>query len=199
MQRLSHKRYARHISVAMLIYVLMMVLVWPLVRSTSSTAVQCLLAVASVVPMLYVIGVMAWRIRDSDELEQRTHLVALGTATAVVGAASLLGGFLAAAKIIALDGSILIWVFPLIMLTYSGVRWWVRTRHYGMAADCDGSGEASPWRGFAFLLLLMGIVALVAWWREGRDSMLVGMLCGMGCVTVVFAIIAAIRRLGASR
>lgn len=200
MTRLTPRRYNLHVAIAVTLYVVLMVLVWPLVRSMQDLSLKTVLAVLTVLPMLYVIGLMARRVRDSDELEQRTHLLALGVATAVVGGLSLVGGFLAAGQVLALDGAILIWVFPVLMLAYGVTRWWLVTRRYGglLGAECaPGQGMALRWR-LLLIAGLMGFVALVAWWRGDRDDgSLRGMLYGMGVGVVVmlaFAAIAAWRR-----
>ena len=106
MPRFQYKHYQRRLMLAMTGYVGFMLLVWPLARTVTSLPLKVLLALAPVLPMFYVIWLMARRIRDSDELEQRTHLIALGVATAAVGALSLVGGFLASAQVVQLDGSI---------------------------------------------------------------------------------------------
>ncbi|PWK86736.1 hypothetical protein [Fulvimonas soli] len=193
MRRLTPRQYDRRASISMCAYVALMVLVWPLVRGTPATGIKFLLAVVPVLPMLYVIGLMALRIRYSDELEQRTHLVALGAATAVVGALSLVGGFLAAGKVVALDGSILIWVFPALVMVYGSTRWWVMTRLYGGAPDCD-DGHAPMWRRMLLVAALMGFVGLAAWWKGDRDPFRLGMLCGMGASLLVAALVVLFRR-----
>ncbi len=192
MSRLSHKQYQRHVMLAMSVYVGFMLLVWPAVRHMQSTPLKVLLALAPVLPMLYVIALMARRIRDSDELEQRTHLVALGVATAVVGAASLVGGFLAAAHVAPLDGTVLIWVFPLMMLSYGTTRSWVG-RRYGMSLSCEQDAEGMPM--YLRLLTMAAALALLALLghRELDDTGL-GIVCGMA---VAFAVLGA--WLGASR
>ena len=145
MTRLTPRRYNLHVAIAVTLYVVLMALVWPLVRSMQDLSLKIVLAVLTVLPMLYVIGLMARRVRDSDELEQRTHLLALGVATAVVGGLSLVVGFLAAGQVLALDGAILIWVFPVLILAYGVTRWWLVTRRYGgsLGAECaPGHGTA---------------------------------------------------------
>lgn len=58
--------------------------------------------------MLYVIGLLARKIAQSDELEQRTHLVGLGVAVALVATLGLVGGMLAAFGALVLDGTALL-------------------------------------------------------------------------------------------
>jgi len=186
MARLTPRQYQRHTLLAMSAYVGFMLLAWPTVRTADSMALKVLLALAPVVPMLYVIGLMARRILDADELEQRTHLVALGAATAVVGALSLVGGFLAAAQVFKSDGAILIWVFPVMMLSYGITRWWVG-RRYGMSLSCEEDrGLPMAWRS----LLASVATAAVAWFgRHKFDDMGLGVLCGMSAAFLLGAVV----------
>ncbi|MGN6280430.1 hypothetical protein [Frateuria sp.] len=187
MSRFPERDYRRQLSIAMVIYMAAMLLVWPLSRTATSVPLKVLLAVVPVLPMLFVIGLMARRIGASDEFEQRVHLVALGASTALLGALSLVGGFLAAAGVLRLDGSILIWVFPVTMLGYGAARWWLLVRHYGGSAACEGTSMG--WQ-----LLLLAVLALmvlgVAWWRGRLDDFGAGLLVGLlPGVLVVLAIL----------
>ena len=187
MPRFTEKRYQAHVILTMLLYVAVMLLAWPLARSTASLPLKILLALLPVLPMLYVIGLMVRRVRDSDELQQRTHLIALGTSTAVVGVASLVGGFLAASGVVHLDGSILVWVFPLMLISYYAAQWWV-ARHYGNDLSCDGSDAGIPlrWR----LLILAALMGLVAWFAYRRhDAFDIGMVIGIGVSAAFFALV----------
>lgn len=200
MPRFEEGRYQRRVALAMALYVAVMLLAWPLVRGTASPPLKLVLALLPTLPVLYVIWQMAQRVWHGDELEQRTHLIALGASTALVGVASLVGGFLAAAGVVALDGSILIWVFPVLLIGYQSARWWV-ARHYGSEA-CAGDGAGMPlrWR----LLLVAGLTAVVGWfaWRrqDGFDN---GMFLGMAAAAVLFVLVQGIlhwrrRRSGAA-
>jgi hypothetical protein len=175
MARFDPRQYQRRVAVAMVLYVGFMLLAWPTVRTAQAMPLKVLLALAPVVPMLYVIGLMARRILHSDELEQRTHLVALGVATAVVGGLSLAGGFLAAARVLQTDGSILIWVFPVMTISYGVTRWWV-ARRYGMGGTCEESRGSTPLR---FLLGAMTCAAVAWFGRRGLSELQLGVLCGM--------------------
>lgn len=191
MPRFNETRYRRQLSVAMVAYMAAMLLVWPLSRTAASVPLKVLLAVVPVLPMLYVIALMARRIGASDEFEQRVHLVALGAATALLGALSLVGGFLAAAGVLALDGSILIWVFPVTMFGYGAVRWWLLVRHYGGSASCEGS---LGWR-LSLLVALVLMVLSVAWWRGRLDTFEAGLLVGLGPAVLVLLAVLLWRRL----
>lgn len=176
MSRLSYRQYQRRTMLAMTVYVACMLGVWPLLRSTASVPLQWALALAPVVPMLYVIALMARRIRDSDELEQRTHLLALGAATMVVGALSMIGGFLASAHVVRLDGTILIWVFPALMLCYGATRWWV-ARRYGVSLSCEDESRVPLYLRFLLVAVLLGASAW--WFRRSLDDGSLGTLYGM--------------------
>ncbi|MGN2244103.1 hypothetical protein ACFWZU_11395 [Frateuria sp. GZRR33] len=187
MPRFNESQYRRQLSVAMMAYMAAMLLVWPLSRTAASVPLKVVLAVVPVLPMLFVIGLMARRIGTSDEFEQRVHLVSLGASTALLGALSLVGGFLAAAGVLVLDGSILIWVFPVTMLGYGLARWWLLVRHYGGSASCE-TGSLG-WR-----LLLLAVLALMvlgaAWWRGRLDDFQAGLLVGLvPGVLVVLAVL----------
>lgn len=187
MPRFTEKRYQTHVILTMLLYVAVMLLVWPLARSTTSLPLKILLALVPVLPMLYVIGLMVRRVRHSDELQQRTHLIALGASTAIVGVASLVGGFLAAAQVVQLDGSILTWVFPMMLVSYYAAQWWV-ARHYGSDLSCDGNDAGIPlrWR----LLILAALMGLVAWFAYRRhDAFDTGMAIGIGVSGACFALV----------
>jgi hypothetical protein len=73
-------------------------------------------------------------VRRSDEFQQRMHLLALGAATTLVAGLSLAGGFLAAAGVFRVDGEVLVWVFPSLVVSYSAARVWL-THHYGGGSE----------------------------------------------------------------
>lgn len=122
MARFDTRRFNVYVMLLMAVYVALMLLVWPHVRDAGDVSWKVLLAVSPTVPVALVVWLMARRIVLADELEQRLHLVALGVATAVVGTASLIAGFLAMAKVWHGDGSELFWVFPLLCLVYGSTR-----------------------------------------------------------------------------
>ena len=192
MARFSEKQYRRQLSFAMVAYMAAMLLVWPLSRTAASVPLKVLLAVVPVLPMLFVIGLMARRIGASDEFEQRVHLLALGAATALLGALSLVGGFLDAAGVLALRGSVLIWVFPVTMLGYGAARWWLLVRHYGGSAGCEGG---SPGWQLGLLAVLVLMVLGVAWWRGPLDDFQAGLLVGLAPAALVMLVVLLWRRL----
>lgn len=190
--RLSVRQYQGRVLAAMVVYVLVMVLAWPLLRETASLPLKVMLALLPVLPMLYVIALMAQRVLRSDELEQRTHLIALGVATLVTGTLSLVGGFLAIAKVAPLDGSALIFVFPLLMTSYGLARGWV-VRRYGGDALCEDDGMPLH-RRFFITAALIAAIGLYAWWRGKAFAL--GVCVG---TATVFALSAAAMMLHRAR
>lgn len=189
MTRLSQKQYEWRVLAAMGLYMACMLLEWPLVRTTTSLSVKCLLALIPVAPMIYVIALMARRIRASDELEQQMHLIALGIATAVVGVLSLVGGFLSSANVVNLDGSVLIWVFPALMFCYGLARWRV-ARRYGGDTFCESDSSPIKYVRFA---IAGGVLLLAAWLcRSTLDDVRLGFLCGTGAGLVGLGVVSAI-------
>lgn len=190
MPRFTERRYQTRATLAMVLYVVVLLLVWPLARSSTSMPIKVLLALLPVLPVLYVIWQMARRVWHSDELQQRTHLIALGASTAIVGVASLIGGFLAASGVVKLDGSILVWVFPVTLISYYVAQWWV-ARHYGNDLSCDGRDAGIPLRWC--LLILAALMALVGWiaWRR-HDDFDTGLFLGMATAVVMVALVRGI-------
>ena len=133
MARFSRRQYQRQLFAVMAVYVALMFLEWPHVRDPVSLPVKVVLALIPVVPMIAVLWLIAKRVMASDELEQRLYLSALGIAAAVVCTLSLIGGFLAASHVIALDGDVLIWVFPLLSTCFGAAHVWLG-RRYGYGA-----------------------------------------------------------------
>ncbi|WP_329742283.1 hypothetical protein [Dyella sp. A6] len=170
MPRIDNKRYQRQVALTMAIYMIALLGGGALLKTTVSLPLKALLAVAPVLPMLYVIVLVARKIRDSDELEQRTHLVALGVSTAVVSGLSLLGGFLAAAGVLRVGGAVLMLVFPALTLVYALTRKWV-ARRYGSDAVCDEEGSVWMPLYFAGTSLLLAALALHAWWHQLSRAM----------------------------
>ncbi|GLQ99498.1 hypothetical protein [Dyella mobilis] len=178
MTRLSQKQYESRVVLAMIIYAGLLLFVWPLLRTMTSVPLKWLLALAPVVPVVYVIGLLARRIESCDELEQRTHLVALAAATAVTSALSLAGGFLCIAGVVSLDGSILIWVFPVMMGSYAVARWRVLRGYGASMASCDD--QKSVWFYVRFALLGLALLAVAVLGRHHLADYSLGFIYGTG-------------------
>jgi hypothetical protein len=189
MNRLSNKQYQWQTMLAMTVYVAVLLLVWPLARTVDSLLLKLLFALTPTVPMFFMFVLMARRIRDSDELEQRMHLIALGVSSVVVGALSLVGGFLAAAHVLKLDGSVLIWVFPLMLVSYGLAHVIVVRRYGGDMFACSEPGLPLHIRAFMVSLMMAGI-ALFAYLKH--DDMAWGIFAGMA---LAFLVVGAARLL----
>ena len=183
MSRMNNKQYERQVMLSMAIYMVVLFATGPLLHATSSLPLKALLALVPVLPVLYVITLMWRRIRDSDELEQRTNLVALGVAAALVSAFSLVGGFLAAGGVLQLKGDILIWVFPVLMAGYGVAYKWV-SRRYGVDSVCAEEGSAwVPWY-FAGLGAAMLVYALYLGSRDHLGSAVAMLIAALFFVTM---------------
>lgn len=133
MTRSSPTAHRRQVLVLMAIYTALMLLEWPFVRRPElGPVLHVLLALVPPVPVIGVLWVAARRVIQSDELEQRVHLLALSIATGIVCALSITAGFLCAANVFALGGDALIFVFPALIVIYVLVRWPI-ARRYGTA------------------------------------------------------------------
>ena len=129
------KNYRRWLWLLMALYVALMLLLFPVARHADGDLRKTIYALLCVSPVVVVIWLMAVRIWHSDELDQRLHMMALSVATGIVAVASLIGGFLHSVHVIAIDGDILIWVFPALCVTY-GLARMLFARRYG-GSGCE--------------------------------------------------------------
>ena len=199
MARDNRRSYDLRIMLAMVVYVVVFLSVWPTVRSTSEPLVKLACAMAPVPPLLYVLWVMALRILRSDELQQRTHLIGLGVATLVVSIVSIVSGFLAAAELLALDTTsiILVWIFPLLIIVYSIARGYA-ARRYGGNALCDDDERMPAWQRFGFGAAVSLFLALFVYLRSGGNPA-VDVIAAMALVQIVAAIFFRMRYVRAQR
>ena len=198
MPRVSETHYQRRSIAAVVVYVAIVLLVRTPAREATSLPLQLLYALLPVAPMVYVIWLLARRIWSSDELEQRTHLIGLGVATGIVAIVSLIGGFLAAGKVLSLEGaaSFLLWIFPLLLLTYTATRAWV-ARHYGISALCENDGMPQYQKFLAGAVIFAGVT--VWGYFKGLDDYRLGIFAGMAAGLTLGALIFAVRRWRARR
>lgn len=190
-----HRRYYKEFFPAMLAYVAIMLFVWPYLSAIEQPVLKGVLALLPVLPIALVIRAMVRLVLGSDELEQRTHLVGLAVASALVAVLSLAGGFLAAAHLVTLDGTILLSVFPCMLVAYSAARSWAN-RRYGVDGLCMEEVGFQSWH----FLLAGGVSLLVAVLGRGhlKDYQL-GMLTGMGSSFLAIAFVLAAMRWRQSR
>ena len=193
MTRLSKTQYDRRIFAAMSVYIVLVISLLPLARNADATALRLTYSLLPTLPLFYVVWLLGRRIWQSDELEQRTHLIGLGAASAVVGVFSLIGGFLSVTKTLAPDAAplLLIWVFPIMLFSYGIAHWWA-TRQYG-GSICDDADGMPLYTRFLTLALMFGAVAVWAYFR-GKDEFAVGLLCGIAAAFAVAALIFGLLR-----
>jgi hypothetical protein len=176
-----HQRYAREFWPAMAAYVAVMLLLWPLLPQVHSEWLKIVLALLPVIPVLFAVCAMVRLVLRSDELEQRIHLIGLAVAATVVSTLSLAGGFLSAANVIKLDGSILLWVWPALVLLYSAGRSWASRRYGGDGNVICNDGFAWHWRLWLLALAMAG----VAW--LGRSQLAGYQLGVLSCMSAALA------------
>jgi hypothetical protein len=191
--RLAQKNYDRRVMLAMTVYVVVLLCIWPLAKASTEAWPKIGYALTPVAPLLYVIWLIAQKVLNSDELEQRTHLIGIGVAAAVVSVVSIVSGFLAAANALTLEGTaiVLMWLFPLLMLTYGAARSYA-ARQYGGGA-CDEDERMPLYIRFLWAAALFGFVAAYAYFRSG-DEEIVSIMLGFTVGTLAASAIFAIRR-----
>ena len=121
------------------------------------------------------------------------NLIRIALLLGVVAIISLIGGFLAAGKILSLQGaaSFLLFIFPLLLLVYTATRAWV-ARRYGIDALCDDDGVPAYQK---FLIGALLLAAVAVWvWLKGAGDFELGMLAGMAAVLAVAALLFGLRR-----
>jgi uncharacterized protein YacL len=124
------RRYLREILPAMIGYVVAVFLsVW-LLRRVDAPALRAVIALLPVPTITLAMRAIVHRIRDADELQRRIEVEAVSIAAAFVSLGYLAAGFLQRAKVIDVPSSAaMIWVFPLVCLTF-GVAKVVLGRRY---------------------------------------------------------------------
>ena len=125
------KRYTREVMLAMAGYVVLLVLSILLLKRVEDGVLRALIALLPVPPMMLVLRAMIRYIRDADELQQRIELEAVSFATAFISLLYLTGGFLQSAKVIDVPSNVaMIWVFPLVCLSYGLAKAVVARRYH---------------------------------------------------------------------
>lgn len=189
MARPIYRRYLREFLPAMAVYMAVMLLLWPQTPHVHNAWLKGLLALTPVLPMAFVVRAMVRLVLGSDELEQRIHLIGLAAATAVVGVVSMAVGFLIAAHVVMLDGTVLFWIFPALVVVYSFARGWA-SRRYGGDGTCCDEDEALGVKWLAGIGALLGAVALLAhpWLSEYGFGALLGAGGTLAGYAVLFTI-----------
>ena len=190
MVRISRQSHQRRVMVAMTIYVIVFLWVWPLARAADTLWLKAAYALAPVPPLLYAIWLLARRVLSADELEQRTHLIGIGVAAAAISVFGIVSGFLAAAHVFPPEwaAEALVWIFPLLMLCYGGAQLYAARRYGG--GVCDEGGMPVAIR-FLYAATLCACIAAYFYFRKGdRDASatMLGMAGGMAVFAGGFAV-----------
>jgi hypothetical protein len=124
------RRQLRVLLPAIVGYVLLVLYVMPLESSVAAPWLKALVVLSPVVPMLVVAWAAVRYVNRCDELERRQHLEAAGVAVIVVGLVCMTLGFLAAAKLIAVNGALaLLMVLPTLCVVYGLACAWSKWRN----------------------------------------------------------------------
>jgi hypothetical protein len=128
-KRLS-RRYQREVSLAMGIYVIVMLFWKRLLHAVDPIWLKWLVALFPALLVCWVMRAFVIYVRDSDEMQRRIELESGAVAALLVAAGYLAAGFLQSAKLIDVAaGPALIMVFPAMCLMY-GVAKIVVSRRY---------------------------------------------------------------------
>jgi hypothetical protein len=121
--RAGDRRFVREFVPAMLIYMVVMLYLWPLQKGMGPGWPKTALALLPLLPISWVILASIRHVLASDELERRQHLEALAIGVALVCVAGMALGLLGAAGVLVLDGTtVLLLLYPAICLTYGAIR-----------------------------------------------------------------------------
>lgn len=126
------QRYVREMMAAMAVYVVTLMLsVWLFKRMEMAPLLRTAVALAPVLPIVFVLRAMIRYIRDVDEMQQRIELEAVSIGTAMLCVLYMGAGFLQTSKVIDVPaGTAMTWVFPLACLFY-GLAKVVVSRRFG--------------------------------------------------------------------
>lgn len=124
------RRYYREFGPPMLVYVVVMLCWKRLLTSVDAGWARVLIALLPALLVALVIRAVARFVRDSDEMQRRIELESIAIAAALVSGGYMTAGFLQAAGMIALPASAaMLWVFPMLCVTY-GIAKGVNARRY---------------------------------------------------------------------
>lgn len=128
MRGIDHK-YVRAVLPAFLVYIVLMLYVFPREAHIVTPWLKAVVAVLPALPLMFVAWAAVRYINRCDEMERLQHLEAAGIAVVVVGLCSMVLGFLAVAKLIVVDAAIaLLLVFPALCIVYGFACGWLKWR-----------------------------------------------------------------------
>jgi hypothetical protein len=117
---------------AFVVYMVLMLDVWPTYSRIELPWLKVIVALLPLLPLVVVVWAMMRYMAHCDELERRQQLEAIGIAAAVVSLVGFALGLLAATKLIAVDGAlVLLLIFPALCVVYGLACGWNRWRWRG--------------------------------------------------------------------
>ena len=124
------RRYLREFLPPMAGYVVAILgSVWLLKQHVEDPSLRALVALSPVPFVALAMRAIVRHIRDTDEMQRRIEVESVSFATALVSLAYFAAGLLQAAKVIDIPSSAaMIWVFPLICLTYGIAKVFISRR-----------------------------------------------------------------------
>lgn len=113
------KRHTREMLIIASVYVVLIAISVSLLKQVEGTALRACVALLPVPAIAMMLRAMIRYIRDVDEMQQRIELQAISFATGLVSLVYFSGGLLQTAHVLDIPASVaMIWVFPLVCLTY---------------------------------------------------------------------------------
>ncbi|WP_157956489.1 hypothetical protein [Dyella sp. C11] len=117
------RRFVREFMPAMVIYMVVMLYLWPLQKGMSPGWPKTTLVLLPMLPIIWAMLASIRHVLSSDELERRQHLEALAIGVSLVCVVAMGLGLLGAARVVVLDGATaLLLVYPAICVTYGLTR-----------------------------------------------------------------------------
>ncbi|QNK03047.1 hypothetical protein [Dyella telluris] len=121
--RPADRRYMREFLPAMLTYMVVMLYLWPLQKGMPPGALKLLLVLSPMLPIGWAIVACVRYVLAGDEMERQQHLDAIAISASIISMVSMALGFLCAARLLVLDGGlVLLFVYPSLCVVYGVVR-----------------------------------------------------------------------------
>jgi hypothetical protein len=125
------RRYRREFIPPMLGYVVALCLSLWLLKQVDAAWLRGVIALLPLPPIALAMRAIVRYIRDADELQRRIELEAVSIATALVSLLYLAGGFLQLARVIDIGAGIaMLWLFPMVCVTYAAAKVAVTRRYW---------------------------------------------------------------------
>ena len=94
-QKQVMKRYTREFILAMIAYIVILIVsIYAIKNIEMAQPLQIIVALAPAIPVAFVLVAVMRLLKDSDELQQRVHLLATSLAAALTGLITFTYGFL---------------------------------------------------------------------------------------------------------